>query len=238
MRDLVALSALPAVWAGYQPRQVAEGLADALLSTLRLDLVYLCLPGQTEGQAIEVARNAGGSASTDQTQDIGRALAPFLNGAGIDPVPVLPNPVGSGTLRVVVVPIGFGDGHNGELVVASQRSNFPSEEDRLLLSVGTNQAAVVLQRERAEEALRASERRFRVFVDHAADAFFLHEAGTARVLDVNRRACESLGYPREELIGMTPFDFDPDLTPALVEERVRKISEGETIAFEARHRRK
>jgi len=47
MRDLVALSALPAVWAGYQPRQVAEGLADVLLATLRLDLVYLRLPGQT-----------------------------------------------------------------------------------------------------------------------------------------------------------------------------------------------
>ena len=30
MRDLVALSALPTVWVGYQPRQVAEGLADAL----------------------------------------------------------------------------------------------------------------------------------------------------------------------------------------------------------------
>ena len=48
MRDLVALSALPAVWAGYQPRQVAEGLADVLLKTLRLDLVYIRLPGQTE----------------------------------------------------------------------------------------------------------------------------------------------------------------------------------------------
>ena len=40
MRDLVALSALPAVWAGCQPPQVAEGLADVLLSTLRLDLAY------------------------------------------------------------------------------------------------------------------------------------------------------------------------------------------------------
>jgi hypothetical protein len=49
MRDLVALSALPAVWVGYPPRQVAEGLVDALLSTLRLDLVYLRLPGQTNG---------------------------------------------------------------------------------------------------------------------------------------------------------------------------------------------
>ena len=78
MRDLVALSALPAVWAGYQPRQVAEGLADVLLSTLRLDLVYLRLPGPTEGQEIEVARTAGGSPPTDQTQGImsGRPCGP------------------------------------------------------------------------------------------------------------------------------------------------------------------
>src|SRR5262249_17496521 len=84
---------------------------------------------------------------------------------------------------------------------------------------------------------RSSEQRFRVFVDHAADSFFLH-GEEARVLDVNRRACESLGYTRDELIGMTPFDFDADLTPALVEDRVRKLIAGETIAFEARHRRK
>src|SRR5438552_18436182 len=84
MRDLVALSALPAVWSGYQPRQVAEGLADVLLSTLRLDVVYLRLPGLTEGQAIEVTCTPGGSTSTDQTRDIGRALAPWLDGAGLD----------------------------------------------------------------------------------------------------------------------------------------------------------
>src|SRR3954453_11383779 len=87
MRDLVALSALPAVWAGYRPLQVAEGLADVLLSTLRLDLVYLRLRGQTDGQVIEVARTAGGSAPTDQTRDIGRALAPWLDGAGSSSAP-------------------------------------------------------------------------------------------------------------------------------------------------------
>jgi PAS domain S-box-containing protein len=89
-----------------------------------------------------------------------------------------------------------------------------------------------------EQALRASERRFRVFVDHAADAFFLHSEDDARVLDVNCRACESLGYTRDELIGMTPLDFDSDLTPALVEDRVRQLIAGETIAFESRHRHK
>src|SRR3984893_15730328 len=87
MLDLVALSALPAVWVGYQPRQVAEGLADVLLSTVGLDLFYLRLPGQTEGQEIEVARTAGRPATPDETRDIGRALAPWLDGAGADPAP-------------------------------------------------------------------------------------------------------------------------------------------------------
>ena len=51
---------------------------------------------------------------------------------------------------------------------------------------------------RAEAELRGSEARFRAFVDHATDAFFLHErSGT--ILDVNRQACESLGYSRDEL---------------------------------------
>ena len=84
MRDLVALTALPAVWAGYPPLQVAEGLADVLLSTLRLDLVYLRLPEQTEGQKIEVARTAGGPATPGQTRDLSRALAPWLDGGRAD----------------------------------------------------------------------------------------------------------------------------------------------------------
>ena len=66
------------------------------------------------------------------------------------------------------------------------------------------------ERRRAEDELRASETRFRTLVDHAADAFFLID-DTLRVVDVNRRACESLGYSRDELVGMHPRDFDAAL---------------------------
>src|SRR5262245_52120325 len=160
MRELVTLSALPAVWAGCHPRQVAEGLAEVLLATLGLDLVYLRLAGPTNGQEIEVVRTAGGPPPTDQARVVGRALAPWLDGAGIDPAPTLPNPVGPGTLRVAVVPIGGGQ-QDGVLVAGSRRAAFPSEEDRLILTVGANQAAAVLQRLHAVEALRESEQRWR-----------------------------------------------------------------------------
>ncbi len=90
---------------------------------------------------------------------------------------------------------------------------------------------------RAEEALRSSEKRFRTFVDHASDAFFLQGDG-GTILDVNRRACESLGYTRDELVGKTPFEFDPDLTLAMLEEFGRSLDAGESVAFDTRHRRK
>src|SRR5258705_11560595 len=121
MRELVALSALPAVWAGYQPRQVAEGLADVLLSTLRLDVVYLRLPGQTDGQEIEVARAAGRPTTTDETRNIGRALAPCLDGDTADPAPSFLNPAGGGAVRLVIVRIG-GDREAGVLVAGSRQA--------------------------------------------------------------------------------------------------------------------
>ena len=74
-------------------------------------------------------------------------------------------------------------------------------------------------------------------MDHATDAFFLLDDRHV-VLDVNRQACQSLGYTRDELVGMTPLDFDPDITPAIIEEIGRKLDAGEMVVFESRHRRK
>ena len=64
-------------------------------------------------------------------------------------------------------------------------------------------------RKRAEEALRESETRFRTFVDHAGDALFIYDLEQGTVFDVNRSACESLGYTRQELIGKTPDRLPP-----------------------------
>ena len=86
-------------------------------------------------------------------------------------------------------------------------------------------------------ARQAGEARYRKFADHTTDGLFIHD-GEGRMVDVNRRACESLGYTREELIGLKPFTFDPDVTPELLVERMERLKRGETISFESRHRRK
>ncbi|MFO0947325.1 MAG: PAS domain S-box protein [Planctomycetota bacterium] len=88
-----------------------------------------------------------------------------------------------------------------------------------------------------EEELRESEQRFREFVDHAADAFFLHDEQGV-ILDVNSQACRSLGYCRQELIGMSPQDFDADLTPEARAKIWHELFAGRTVAIETRLRRK
>ena len=90
---------------------------------------------------------------------------------------------------------------------------------------------------RAERELRASEARFRTFVDHAMDAFFLLD-DRLTVLDVNRQACDSLGYSREELVGTHPRDFDVGLDESSIEHLRQRIAAGETLTFETRHRHK
>ena len=90
---------------------------------------------------------------------------------------------------------------------------------------------------RAGEALRESEVRFRTIVEHAADAFFLLDE-QKRVVDVNRQACQSLGYSREELIGMHPTTFDTCLDVTTMRALDERLFAGETITFETVHRRK
>ena len=65
----------------------------------------------------------------------------------------------------------------------------------------------ISERKRAEEALREVEMRFRTLLDHAADALFIQEFEQGTIVDVNRQACESLGYTRQELLGTTGAAF-------------------------------
>jgi PAS domain S-box-containing protein len=68
-----------------------------------------------------------------------------------------------------------------------------------------------------EEGLRKSEERFRAIFDHSNDAIFLVDVEHDSILDVNRRACEMLGYSRAELLALPMSVIHPHEMPKLRE---------------------
>jgi len=76
-------------------------------------------------------------------------------------------------------------------------------------------------------------------VDHAIDALFVQDDhGT--IVDVNRQACESLGYAPEDIIGSTPALFDPGLyrDDAFQQRNRERLDAGGIVSFETSHRRR
>ncbi|RLC79407.1 MAG: hypothetical protein DRJ03_23545 [Chloroflexi bacterium] len=92
----------------------------------------------------------------------------------------------------------------GVLALFSQRAISPDEDG--LLEGLANTAAQVIQTDKAEQALRESEARYRALFEQASDAIFL-ESENDEIIDVNRRACELLGYSRQELLTMMVTDL-------------------------------
>ena len=122
-----------------------------------------------------------------------------------------------------------------ERIVHSQGDVTWDESGRPLRQFGVMQDITELRE--AEKELRASEERFRTFVDHATDAFLLLDEDWT-VLDVNRQACAGLGYSREELIGRHKSDFDVGLNDTSIQRLKQRMIAGEAITFETRHQRK
>src|SRR2546421_9983914 len=59
LRDLLAVSSLPVAWVGRQPRDIAAGLADVLIGSLRGDFAYGRLCDPTRSAAGELTRGGG-----------------------------------------------------------------------------------------------------------------------------------------------------------------------------------
>jgi PAS domain S-box-containing protein len=79
--------------------------------------------------------------------------------------------------------------------------------------------------------------RDRAIIEHAADAFFVYDAG-GKIFDVNRRAGGTLGYTREELLSLSMTDVEAILLPEGIAGLWRRLASGEPVTTEGAHRRK
>jgi signal transduction histidine kinase len=142
--DLVSVLALPVIWSGGDPSQVARTLLDALQAMLRLDFIYVRLNDLFGGEPVELVRFAQTQNLTARPQEILRALKQHW---GPDPqkwAPLVRHPVGDGDVSIVAFQLGL-QGEIGIIVAGAQRADFPGQTERLLLSVAANQASIGLQ---------------------------------------------------------------------------------------------
>ncbi len=94
------------------------------------------------------------------------------------------------------------------------------------------------ERAKTKSALEESERRYRTLMEQAAEAIFVHDAN-GQIVDVNQKACESLGYTKEELLSMNI----PDISPVADKDVARgdiwaKVLAGGSVSFESTQKRK
>jgi len=78
--------------------------------------------------------------------------------------------------------------------------------------------------------LRKSERGFRNLFEQSNDAIIIHVAG--KIKDVNQRACEMLGYGKDELLTMEIKDLHPEKNQKESKERVSNAKTGKPLQFE------
>ncbi len=162
LRDLVALSTVPAAWVGREPPAIAAGLADVLVNSLHLDFTFVRLCDPNGGAAVEIARGSAWQAFPEWLQY-------HLAANGRLSRREIVRDIGSGAqqCRGIVIPVGI-NAEGGLVAAACSHTDFPTEIDQLLLSVAVNHAATAFRTarlvhnyRRAEEAIRESEQQLR-----------------------------------------------------------------------------
>jgi PAS domain S-box-containing protein len=91
----------------------------------------------------------------------------------------------------------------------------------------------------AEESAKKNEERYRILFENINDAVFVHELTAqglpGRFMEVNRIACDRLGYSREELLAMSPENIDAPESYALVPAAIEKLLVDGHIVWEGIH---
>ncbi|MGO8837154.1 MAG: PAS domain S-box protein [Limisphaerales bacterium] len=118
----------------------------------------------------------------------------------------------------MLAPIRKGELVIGVLFVQSHTPGAYADRDLEVMQALADQCSGALERVRAEQDLRESQRRFRDLFENSPDAIFVEDLdGT--VLDVNFAACVLHGLTRDQLIGKNAMI---DLVPAARREAARR----------------
>jgi PAS domain S-box-containing protein len=175
VRDLIALSALPAMWKDYEPSRIADSAASALASIIGANFVYVGLPG--ERPPIDVVMTPA-PVDAARRELIAAAVKHEIGRAGGRQAIPIANPSLGEPLTLAIAPIGL-DGV-GVIAAGAEADGFPTETQRLLIGMVASEATLALHRWHSETEMR----RFVALVERSVDFVgYADLDGTARYVN-------------------------------------------------------
>jgi PAS domain S-box-containing protein/putative nucleotidyltransferase with HDIG domain len=95
----------------------------------------------------------------------------------------------------------------------------------------------ITERKKVEEAVLASEEKFKTLFNSAGDAIFITDLD-GNILEVNQVACERLGFERKKIINMTLADIDRPKKSVSLPVKIEELNHKGHIFFETAHKAK
>ena len=136
--------------------------------------------------------------------------------------------------------------HGDELVAMIGLSNRPGGYDQaliecmrpLLVILGQLVVAARIQQQHRKGQQELS--RFKNTLDRTLDCVFMFDATSLKFFYVNEGAMRQVGYSRDELLHMHPYDIKPDITEAQFHALIAPLLAGEqdSLTFETTHKHK
>lgn len=95
----------------------------------------------------------------------------------------------------------------------------------------------VTERRQVEEALRESESRYRILIEHASDGIFIADT-KGNIVDVNKNGCAMVDYEREEILRLSLMDLLPEDSLRTHLKKLIELTSGKEIVKEYLLKRK
>ncbi len=241
LRDVVALSTLPAIWIGAEPARIAESLAASLFTMLNPEFVYVSFVVDSSSAPLAIAQIGRYDNDRELAENIGSPVLDWSRAH--DPDDLLPlEPPGRGIVHAATRQIGL-NAELGVVAAAFAPGYLLRPTDLLLLNVAATQAAVAVQNVKLLHSLRASELRAKQAAEEIArrEAQFrnLAEAlptlcwmayGNGHVFWYNSRWYEFTGTNPERMDGWGWQNVvDPEALPPVMEHWATTLRTGKNF---------
>lgn len=213
VRDVVAVSTLPAIWVSLTPNQIAASLAEVLFNALHLEFSFVSVADEAK-EFFQAAYSQRGFLKENDLKELSRKFEPLISPdsrLAVHDSFLHPLADAGGHVQVLVFALGPSC-KNGVLVAGAKRSSFPLETERLVVNVAVNQAWIMIEQKQAQARASMAESQLRLTTD-AVPAMISYIGSDLRYKSVNAeyqrwfgsQSSEVIGRSAEELLGKERF---------------------------------